>query len=57
VSSSVEAHLLVVADSLECGVDRHLGIIDGVGAEIGELGRLDVAPHQRGGVEVRAWPG
>ena len=48
----VEAQLSVVADSPESTIGSYFGLVDGVGAEIGELGCLHVAPHQLDGIEV-----
>jgi hypothetical protein len=52
VSKEVEAQLLVIADSLQGGIGSHLDLVNGVGTQIGEFDRLDVAPHQLDGVEV-----
>ncbi len=49
-----EAELGITTDPLEPGLGRLAGLVDGVGAEVGELARLEVAPDQLDGVEVGA---
>jgi len=48
----VEAHLVASADPLRAGLGGGVCVLDGVGAQGGELDGLEVAPHQLDGGEV-----
>lgn len=48
----VETQPVVAADAVQTGVCCGVGFVDGVGAEVGQFGGFDVAPHQFHRVEV-----
>ena len=46
-----EAQLVAATDALQAGLCGGVGFVDGLGAEIGELGCFDVAPEEFDRVE------